>query len=207
MCSNGDQMMKRCRSGKPPSRRPSSSLPVRQIGPTHGLPAWCVLPAAAGWCSSGAPIDTRGRRRFLHYTTVTVRIPIEWGYHRTLRRSVTPSRCATKSSAGVLIDPFAFSIAYRTARPAATDDFISQGNKACQSAYPRATRGWCITVILSGPREDDVVQPVQLNLRIAAPWRHADANGPMNAACDFVTVISIPFSMRSDASGQKLPNP
>jgi hypothetical protein len=29
----------------------------------------------------------------------------------------------------------------------------------------------------------------------------------MNAACDFVTVISIPFSMRSDASGQKLPNP
>lgn len=145
----------------------------------------------------------------------TIRIPIVWGYHRTLRRSVPPSRCATKSSAGVLMVPFAFAfafafvfaIAYRTARPAATDDFISHGNKACQSAYPRATRGWCITVILSGPREDDVVQPVQFNLRIAAPWRHADASGPMNAACDFVTVISIPFSMRSDASGRKLPNP
>ena len=29
----------------------------------------------------------------------------------------------------------------------------------------------------------------------------------MLAACEFVTVISIPFLMRFDAGGQKLPNP
>jgi hypothetical protein len=33
------------------------------------------------------------------------------------------------------------------------------------------------------------------------------AKGPMLAACDFVTVISIPFLMRFDESGQKLLNP
>jgi hypothetical protein len=33
------------------------------------------------------------------------------------------------------------------------------------------------------------------------------ARGPMLEACDFITVISIPFLMRFDAGGQKLLNP